>query len=318
MKSEITQHINLSRVLLISIYLISFVYALSMNFGLYGFGKDFYGSYIITNLSYGDFRDRLGWFFATLTIGQFHVGVFITSILVSSSSLSIIAFYTKYFTQKKVYIFSFILIGLITIHTWPILMSTSNAMRQGIMMSFLYFAIMNLEKSKFKVSLVFLVLMILSHKAGVFLLYEVFIAYLAYRKSTGKIKYLIFAALSGVLLYFLIEIFYTQTENKIIGKDFSKVFLLLSFMVLPIVKPWRVNKRSFLECYIYLFLIHSPVLYVTLQSYQFERLWMVNLILVIVFMSSRFVRQQVSLVMALQMASLLFLTYVTGMFSELT
>ena len=116
---------------------ISIVYSLAYNAGLYGFAIDYWSSYHKSNLFYAtQLFDILGWILATLTVANVHIGVFITSLLLSLSSFLLII-KSNISKNGLVVILGFIVL----LHTWPILMSASNGMRQGIMMSFIFLAL---------------------------------------------------------------------------------------------------------------------------------------------------------------------------------
>ena len=118
------------------IFLISLYFSLIVGSGFYGFGHDFYAGYYQPNLKIGAFRDQIGFMLSTLTIYKFHVGVYLTSFLLSLSVglLLFKTFYGYFYKNKSL----FFIIFLMLIHTWPVIMATSNSMRQGLSMSFLF------------------------------------------------------------------------------------------------------------------------------------------------------------------------------------
>ena len=65
-------------------------------------GKDFYANYSNANMFVGGYEDRVGWIIATATIGDFHIGVFLTSFLISFSVLNMIVHFTE-LTLKKIH-----------------------------------------------------------------------------------------------------------------------------------------------------------------------------------------------------------------------
>jgi hypothetical protein len=97
------------------------------------------------------------------------------------------------------------------LHTWPIIMSTSNAMRQGIAMSlyFLSFAFL-LEQKNFK-SFFFGFISIFMHKSGI-ILFIIFVNTLFVKFVSNSIKankyIIIFYIIFGLFIYFFIIYLY--------------------------------------------------------------------------------------------------------------
>ena len=119
--------------------LFSFLYSILQSKGFYGFGTDYYAAYYKSNLDFGSWAtQRLGWRIVTLTIFNFKLGVFINSFFLVVSTGLIIYHFIK---QNKFSYSFFVLVLLIIIHTYPIIVSTTNAMRQGLAMSFIYLAL---------------------------------------------------------------------------------------------------------------------------------------------------------------------------------
>ena len=91
--------------------IISFIFCIIIGSGLYGFGNDWYAAYFKSNLNWNDwYRDQLGWRISTLTIFDFHIGVYVTTfILVCSSGFLL----ESIFKLKKIYSLRFFLIILV-------------------------------------------------------------------------------------------------------------------------------------------------------------------------------------------------------------
>lgn len=287
-----------------------------MNLGLYGFGKDFYSSYSTANLFYGGYEDRLGWIIATAKIGNFHIGVFLTSFLLSYSSLKIIVHFTEQTIKKRLHILVFLIIAIIILHSWPILMSTSNAMRQGIMMSFLFLTLLNLDRSKNFKAILCLILMLVSHKSGVFFLSILLSAFFFNKYVVTRKQSMLYSIFILFIFTFLIS-YLPQSRDKIIGYDFSAVWFFIGLVSLIYIRP-RSHNRNILSAYVYIFLLFSPVLYFTIASFQFERIWMVNIIIVMLVIINRIKKSQATFLAIIEFLSLTGLTFVTGMFKALT
>ena len=270
----------------ILIVIISLVYGYLMNLGIYGFGKDFYANYGSANISYGGYEDRIGWIIATLKIGNFHIGVFLTSFLIAYSTLKVVVHFMEQVRKKRLDIFVFFLISIIILHSWPIILSTSNAMRQGIMMSFLYLSLVSLDRKENYKAVFFVLLMLLSHKSALLFISMILSAVFFNRLITKQSNFIFFSV--GVLVIFSFLLNYIPTPSgRIIGTDFSVVFLFIGLITLLNLKPRSKKSKSIVSAYIYFFLLFSPVLYFGVANYQYERIWMVNIILVMLVISSR-------------------------------
>ena len=153
--------INFVKILLVSIF---FSYAVGS--GIYGYGVDYYAAYSRSNIAWGDWNDELGFRISSLNIYGFHLGVYIVSFFLSISLGILLK--TIFKNQKLNSVFFFFFIYLVVLHTWPIIMSTSNGMRQGLAMSliFLSFAFQNEKKTFF--SFLFIFLSIFMNKSGAF------------------------------------------------------------------------------------------------------------------------------------------------------
>ena len=67
--------------------ILSFIFCLVIGSGFYGYGNDWYAAYFKPNLEWNTwYRDQLGWRIATLSINNFHLGVYLTTFLLSFSS----------------------------------------------------------------------------------------------------------------------------------------------------------------------------------------------------------------------------------------
>ena len=183
----------------ILIFIISLIYGYAMNLGIYGFGKDFYANYSNANMFVGGYEDRVGWIIATATIGDFHIGVFLTSFLISFSVLNMIVHFTELTLRKRLHVTIFLIIALIILHSWPILMSTSNAMRQGIMMSFIYLSLVALDRRENIKALLYTILILLSHKSGLLFL-SMLISAVVYDRFISKQTNSIFYSIIIVII----------------------------------------------------------------------------------------------------------------------
>ena len=161
------------------IVVISLIFSLIVGNGFYGFGNDFREAYYQQNLNIGGWNDNLGWRISTLTIYSKHIGVYLVTLLLAISSGTLIS---TFLNDKKIKSnFFFILIFIIILHTWPIIMSTSNAMRQGITMSLVFLSLANLENKNYFKSILFILFSIFTHKSGIlFFLVYIFLFLIKY------------------------------------------------------------------------------------------------------------------------------------------
>ena len=86
-------------------------------------------------------------FKATASINGVHLGVQIVTFILTISAGFLIREHIKF--KESYSLVFFILLYVTAIHTWPIIMSTSNAMRQGLSMSFIFLAFVAGSRKKF-------------------------------------------------------------------------------------------------------------------------------------------------------------------------
>ena len=106
------------------------LFAFLAQIGFYGYGKDFFYSYSHANANYANpnfysFIDILGWYFATLTIFDFHIGIFITSAILALGVGKLLLSKFNAITLNQVLFL--LIIYIVLLHTWPVIMAKSNA-----------------------------------------------------------------------------------------------------------------------------------------------------------------------------------------------
>ena len=305
-------------------YLIVFItifYSLTVGGGLYGFGIDYYTAYYKENLSWGGWTDKLGFQISTFTIFGINFGVYLTSFILAISSGILISTFLK---GKKIYstVF-FFLIYTMALHTWPIIMSTSNAMRQGIAMSLIFLCFSKVLNQKYLIAAIFITTSIFMHKSGIFFLYIfVIVLFLRMLNMIGINKYfLIFiSVLSGVIfnIYLLTFISQLQEESRIIRGDFRYEFLLISLIFIFI---FTLRSKSLisndLNLFMYLFSFFTiPVLFLG-YNWQYERLMMMMTIPYLLIFSTLFNKKYSKLLLIVSFGLLLSLTIIQGMYDSL-
>jgi hypothetical protein len=305
------------------IFLISFVFALVVGSGFYGFGIDFYGAYYKSNLAWGDFRDRLGWMLSTLTVYRVHVGVYLASFMLSiTTGLLLLKTVHRYFYRK--YYWLFFLMYLILLHTWPIIMSTSNAMRQGFSMSFLFLAIYFLLSKKYVWYLVSIGLVVMTHKSGL-LLALLLVGINIYSNqiqerfnSPRKRRNLLIAAgfLLSIIIHILLPVvFNNHGSSRIISGDYRYPFLIINIMYILIYIKYLFIKSDQIDIFLLICSFVFPVFLFHDFNWEYERLNMMILILYMISCTKIFVDRDKKYALLIAVILLLFMTIFAGMYS---
>ncbi len=268
---------------IILILILSAGFAISHGLGLYGFGNDFHSSYYIQNYKFGHIFNKLGWIIATFSFNNFHLGVYFTTFILSASFGFLLKknFEIKYLNSS---IF-FTLIFLIGLHTWPIIMSTSNAMRQGLCMSMVFLALTFYMDKKILLSFLFIFLSLFMHKSGPFFLF-IFLCSIIFERFQNNFNFKgnFFLMVSSVIIfifsYTMIILFETgEADSNIISKDYRYPLLLIGviFLILFHFKKQYLSK-NFMNIYVYFFIVATiPILYLK-YNYEYERMQMMMLI----------------------------------------
>ena len=254
-----------------NLYLILFitiVYSLAVGGGLYGYGNDYYALYYKENLSWAGWNNKLGYQVSTFTIFDIHLGVYLVSFILAICSG---IFIKTFLISKKIYsAVYFFLIYTMALHSWPIIMSTSNAMRQGIAMSLIFLCFAKVLNQKYLIALTFVTTAIFLHKSGIFFLF-IFVIVLFLRMLTTIIlnKYVIFfiifisAILMVMINIYALEFAYPiEEESRIIRGDFRYVFLLISLMFILI---FTLRPKSLIDNNLNLFMFLFS--FIQFQSY---------------------------------------------------
>jgi len=306
------------------IFFISFVFALIVGSGLYGFGNDFYAAYYKSNIHWGGIRDRLGWMISTFTIYKVHIGVYLVSFLLAiSTGLIFIKTSYRYFEKNKLFFFA---CYIMLLHTWPIIMSTSNAMRQGVSMSFLFIALYFLLSKRYSWYLVSLVLVVMTHKSGILLasllagfnLCSNLIQNRFDSLYTHRNLLIITCFLSAIILYFVISlIFQNHVESKIIMGDYRYPFLLINTVYIFIYAKYLFIKFNQVDIFLLVCSFIFPVFLFHEFNWEYERLNMMILILYMISFSKIFVDRDKKTAILFATTLLLFMTVFTDMYTSL-
>ena len=302
---------------------ISIVFALLIGSGLYGFGNDYYSSYYRANLDWGGFTDRLGFILATLSINGVHIGVQIVTFILSLSVGFLLREHIK-FKQSYSFVF-FILLYLIAIHTWPIIMSTSNAMRQGLSMSFIFLSFVAVSRRNYYWMLLLSFLAILTHKSGLVLAAIVVFApivknYLGSFSTASKaiVNFFIgtFLLFSAYLFFGIIGLDELNKPSKIIGGDFRGAFVLIGLIYVALSFVYKSILANSFNISLYYFSFIAPSLLLNGLNWEYERLGMMMLIPYILSFGILLNRSSYQIYLMITFVLLLMLTVVTGMYAS--
>ncbi len=274
----------------IVIFLISILYSLLHGSGFYGYGIDYHSGY-----SYGfewlkpsaesNFLDYVGFRVATLEINEFHLGVYVVTFVITLATGLFIRELLK-FKQNYSLVF-FLLVFLIAIHTWPVIMSTSNAMRQGLTMSFLFLVFAYSFRKNLNYILLFSFLAIVMHNSGIFFVTIFIFANILnklLKNYSNKNKAIInfsIGMLSLVAIYYAVNIILLSDNHqasRIISGDFRWAFIIIaiSYVILSFYFSNILTNPFNLSLYYFSF-ISLPVVMNGL-NWQYERLGMMMLI----------------------------------------
>lgn len=317
---------NFNSISSIIIILIAFTYALTVGLGFYGYGIDYYGAYIKGfeySIARATFFNYLGFKISTYTVNGFHIGVYLVTFALTASTGFLIREHLK---LKQAYsLIFFLLIFIITIHTWPIIMSTSNAMRQGLTMSFLFFALISNLRQNYYWLIIFSFISILMHKSGIFLVSILFIAAISHKlffnftHMSKAIIHLIIGLVFLIVSYYALDIliFPDQEPTRIVNKDFRGAFVFISivYIILSFVYKTILDNPFNLTLYYFSFISLAPLMIGL--NWQYERLGMMMLIPYIFSFGFFISKRSYQIYLILAFLFLLILTIYTGMYSAL-
>lgn len=307
-----------------TILFISITFSWFVGEGIYGYGNDFYAGYHKQNINWGGWRDLLGWRISTLTVYGKHLGVHVVSLILSLSFGILLK--THFNLNKMKSSLLFLIIYILALHTWPIIMSTSNAMRQGITMSLVFISFSFLLKEKNLKALIFVFISIFTHNSGILFLC-IFVIYYFYKfifKFNVSDKYLSILDFTigffiFLLTYILVNTFIGLSEpTRIIEGDYRYPFLMISSFYIIIFtfynKLLRVNNVIlFLYCYSFI----SPAFLFAGYNWEYERLMMMMTLPYMLVFSNLFTNRLAYIYLFTIFSSLLILTIKTGMFNSL-
>lgn len=306
------------------IVFISTIFSLIVGFGFYGFGNDYYEIYQSHNLDWPGWKDHLGFRISTLSIYGKHIGVFLVSFILAISSGILLRNFLEYQKINSIYIYTYIYI--VVLHTWPIIMSTSNAMRQGIAMSFIFFSFAYLLKKKNFISFFFIFISIFTHKTGIFFL-TIFVISFAIKFIVDLFKdtkyltnlHLILNILFFYLFLILLSSNFDISEtSRVIAGDYRLFFIIISLTYISIFAfKYKLLMRNDFSLILYLFSSASSALLFVGMNWQYERLMMIMIIPYIMIFSTLFDKKLSIFFLILSFTTLFGITILNGMYSSL-
>jgi len=307
------------------ILLISVIFAILVGSGFYGYGNDFYEAYYKSNLNWGGIFERLGWRISTLTINENQLGVYIVTFVLALSSGSLIREHIKF--KQSYSLILFLLLYLLAIHTWPIIMSTSNAMRQGLSMSFIFISLVSISRKNLFWTLLFSLLAIFTHKIGILLVLILALASIINKLLASfsyRTKIIVNFSLGLFLLiasYYSLSIlgfvFAGSDGSRIIGGDYRLPFVFISCLYIFLSFFYKDILNSSFNLYLYYFSFVSLSFFLSNLNWQYERLGMMMLIPYILSFGGLLNRFSYKIYLVLIFLALLFLTVFAGMYSSL-
>jgi hypothetical protein len=306
------------------LFFISISFALFVGGGGYGFGADYHSVYFNNNLTWGDYRNQLGWLLSTLTIYDTHIGVHLASYLLAMST-GLLLYRTIYcYFEKNSWIF--FLLFIFMIHTWPIIMSTSNAMRQGFAMSFIFFAFNFILSRRTTWAIFMALLAVFLHKSGV-LLISIFVGLIFFLNLSKRLRLSSYyrdnlLLMTGLILlifaYLLIPLFFVDKEaSRIISGDFRYPFLIINIIFIFIYIKYLKKRADFIDMFLLLTSFIFPVFLFQGFNWEYERLNMMILIPYMISFSRIFILRDKNIVLFSSTVLLLIMTIYTGMYRSL-
>lgn len=303
------------------ILLISILFSILKGSGFYGFGNDYYVIYFENNLNFGSIFNRLGWIVSTLSFKKIHFGVYITTLILSISFGYLLRSVFKLKNINNTLFFSFIL--LIGVHTWPIIMATSNAMRQGLCMSMIFLSLVFYLEKKIILTIIFLVISMLMHKSGPLIAFIFTFAMLVYNfrhyvNKSKNIYFLGFGFIIFLLTFILVDIFETGSrDSRIIFKDYRYHFLLIGISFL-FLSHYLENflEANFINVFVYYYIFSTFAVFALKLNYEYERLQMMMIIPIIFSVGTIFNKRSSYIFYSFSFLLLLYLTIYNGMYQS--
>lgn len=266
-------------------FCVSIIYGFIIYSGFIGFGIDYVAAYNKPNFVPSHVFNFFGWSISTLNLFGIQIGSFLTPFLISfSSGLLLNYFFRAQDINSNIF---FILILVISILSWPLVISSNNAMRQGIMMSFIFFGLFYYSKKYFFISILFFLLAVFTHRSGV-AYFTVFV----FTIISYYIKFIIskndrnFFFISGVIFFlgtlvsmsFIPSYYGTYDTNTPIGIDFVFLNVVINILFIFFTLINSQIYKNFYYLFLFFFSFSSLAIYYSGNYWELERYNMVMMI----------------------------------------
>jgi len=305
----------------LTILVISLIFALLIGSGFYGFGNDYYAIYNKSNVDWGQTFDRFGWIVSTLSVNGKHIGVHVTTFILSFSVGYLLL---EHLRLKNIYsLVFFIFLYIIVLHTWPIIMSTSNAMRQGLCMSFIFMALSSSHKS-YLWTIIFILLATFMHKSGPFFALIILLSICLHNMLKNKsynnkvlIHFLLGVFLAIISYAFIFNNFGDEQGSKIVNGDFRIPFILIAITYVSFSFLFKHFTNNIISLSLYYFSFISPMFLMSGLNWEYERFGMMMLIPYIFSFGGLLDRSSYKFYLVTTFLALLLLTFYMGMYESL-
>ena len=310
----------------IIIFFFAIIFSVLVGSGLYGYGIDYYGAYskgFEWSRSKAINFDYIGYKIATLIIFDYYIGVYITTFILALSAGYFIKAHLEFKQSYSIVFFLFILV--ICVHTWPIIMSTSNAMRQGLVMSFIFLSLSFSFNKKYYWMIFFSILALIMHKTGPLFVAIIFVTSVMNKILESfhpQIKTLI-NFLSGISMFFftffLLKNFILPADiepTRIIKNDFRLPFVLISVIYIIFFLYFKPLNKYIYFLSLYYFSFISLAFLMNGLNWQYERLGMMMLIPYIMSYGAILKKNFYRIYLVLVYSALLLMTLIAGIYSD--
>jgi hypothetical protein len=304
-----------------SIIVISIIYGFIVKFGYIGFGIDYFYAYHKSNVIGSSIFNSVGWYLTTLNLFNTQLGIFLVPFLISLST----GYLLKYFftIQNLNSRFFFIIILIFSLFSWPLVISSNNAMRQGLMMSFIFFSIVLIADKKFYFGIFFILIATFTHRSGIAFLFVTSSIYF-YKTLFEKFfinrgsNYLIFGFLIftiSLIINLLDQTYYGRYgSNTAIGIDFTYLNILINLLFIIYFTIYHKLLKNYLLLFLYFFSFSALAIFCAGLNWEYERYNMIMIAAYIYAFAICFEINSKYIYLLTSLFILFILTILTGMY----
>jgi hypothetical protein len=304
-----------------SIIVISIIYGFIVKFGYIGFGIDYFYAYHKSNVIGSSIFNSVGWYLTTLNLFNTQLGIFLVPFLISLST----GYLLKYFftIQNLNSRFFFIIILIFSLFSWPLVISSNNAMRQGLMMSFIFFSIVLIADKKLYFGIFFILIATFTHRSGIAFLFVTSSIYF-YKTLFEKFfinrgsNYLIFGFLIftiSLIINLLDQTYYGRyVSNTAIGIDFTYLNILINLLFIIYFTIYHKLLKNYLLLFLYFFSFSALAIFCAGLYWEYERYNMIMIAAYIYAFAICFEINSKYIYLITSLFILFILTILTGMY----